>query len=314
MSPLAEVSTETAFEMIDGQQIFRQTWHTPAGELHERLRVTDDWLQELPARHGFLDDFRTARYLEYAFKTTADLATLPYIFPERNPADEASMAVAHAQARALADEFEVPLVGTSCDGLDWLIWLFPAQEAVLRAALEPEFIRTLLAPINTAEKQRLGFLLDLGVDAVLRRGWYESTDFWSPAMYREFAKPPLLAEVGAAHQAGLPVIYLMDSGIMPLLDELASVPFDCLLGADPATSQQDSRVIRELLPGKALWGGISGPLELGRGTPAQTEAAVERAFAACGNRGFILGPGVGIRHDWPEENIEACDRAWRRLR
>ncbi len=35
---------------------------------------------------------------------------------------------------------------------------------------------------------------------------------------------------------------------------------------------------------------------------------------ACGKTGFILGPGVGIRHDWPRENIEACSRAWKRLR
>ena len=314
VSPLPEVTTKTAFEVSAGQRVFRQTWHTPAGDLHERLRVTDDWLQELPPRHPLLDDFRTARYLEYPLKTAADLAALPYLFPRHNPADEAAMATAHAQARALADEFAVPLVGYLPDGLDWLIWLFPAQEAVLRAALDPDFVGALLAPVNAAYQQRLGVLLDLGVDAVLRRGWYESTDFWSPALYAQFARPPLLAEVDATHQAGIPFIYQMDSGIMPLLDELAAVPFDCLLGADPATSQQDTGTIRARLPGKALWGGLSGPLQLGRGTPAETEAAVERAFAACGNRGFVLGPGVGIRHDWPWANIEACDRAWRRLR
>jgi hypothetical protein len=314
VSPLSEVTTATAFEVNAGQRVFCQTWHTPAGDLHERLRVTGDWLQELPPRHPLLDDFRTARYLEYPFKTTSDLAALPYLFPRHNPADEVAMAAAHAPARALADEFAVPLVGYLPDGLDWLIWLFPAQEAVLRAALEPDFIRTLLASINAAYQQRLGLLLELGVDAVLRRGWYESTDFWSPSLYTQFAKPPLLAEVAATHQAGIPFIYQMDSGIMPLLDELASVPFDCLLGADPATSQQDSHTIRERLPGKALWGGLSGPLQLGMGTPADTEAAVARAFVVCGNRGFVLGPGVGIRHQWPWENIAACDRAWRRLR
>ena len=44
------------------------------------------------------------------------------------------------------------------------------------------------------------------------------------------------------------------------------------------------------------------------------DRAAEQAFAACGSRGFVLGPMVGIRADWPWENIEACDRAWRRLR
>jgi hypothetical protein len=40
----------------------------------------------------------------------------------------------------------------------------------------------------------------------------------------------------------------------------------------------------------------------------------ERAFAACGRRGFVLGPVVGFRCDWPWKNLDACDRAWRRLR
>jgi hypothetical protein len=107
----------------------------------------------------------------------------------------------------------------------------------------------------------------------------------------------------------------MDSGCVPLLPDLAALDFDCLAGVDPATTGgTDLACVRRGLPGKSLWGGISGPLHLGRGTPTEVEAAVERAFAACGRTGFVLGPMVGIRHNWPWENLEACDRAWRRLR
>jgi len=314
VTPAPEVTTETRFEERDGRRVLHQIWHTPAGDLEERLWATEDWLQELPARCPLGDDFRPSRYLEPPFKTREDLACLPYIFPLENAADRERMAASHQEARELAEEFQVALVASPHGGLDWLILLFKPQAIVMRALEEPEFVRDLMAPINAAYRQRLELALELGADAVLRRGWYESTDFWSPKLYADLAKPALLAEVELAHAAGVPVIYLMDSGVMPLLDELASVPFDCLLGVDPATSPQDLREIRRRLPGKALWGGISGPLHLGRGTPAQVEAAVERAFADCGREGFLLGPGVGIRHDWPTENLEACERAWKRLR
>jgi hypothetical protein len=72
--------------------------------------------------------------------------------------------------------------------------------------------------------------------------------------------------------------------------------------------------VRSELPGKSLWGGISGPEHLGRGTAEEVEQAVEKAFADCGKRGFILGPGVVFRNYWPWENLEAMERTWRRLR
>ncbi len=314
LTPAPEVRAETRFEEREGRRVFVQWWHTPAGDLEERLWATEDWLGELPTMYPLGDDFRPSRYLEPPFKTREDLAALPYLFPLESEADQEQMVVAHGEARALAEEFEVPVVAGVPAGLDWLIWLFRPQEIVMRAVLEPDFVCDLLAPINAAFQERLALALELGVDAVLRRGWYESTDFWSPTLYAQLAKPPLLREVALAHEAGAPVIYQMDSGITPLLGELDSVAFDCLLGGDPATSAQDQREIRRRLPSKALWGGISGPLHLGRGTPEQVERAVERAFADCGREGFILGPGVGLRHDWPTENLLACERAWRRLR
>ena len=157
-------------------------------------------------------------------------------------------------------------------------------------------------------------MLDLGVDGVCRRGWYESADLWSPALFVKFARGPLEQDIRACHSAGGVFIYLMDSGVVPMLGELGRLDFDCLFGVDPATSPVDLRRIRQALPGKSLWGGISGPLHIGRGTPGDAEHAVERAFEACGRSGFVLGPGVGIRYNWPWENVEACERAWRRLR
>lgn len=317
VSPVPEVEVEVRRETVHGERVLHQIWRTPGGTLEERLRITDDWPQAADPTAGpvyFGDDFRTSRYLEFPFKTEGDLAVLPYLFPDDNARDADVMAQQHRQLRPLADEFAVPLVGYHPAGMDWLIWLFPPEEIILRALTEPAFVQALLAQINRAYTRRLDILLGLGVDGLCRRGWYESTDFWSPTLFNTFARPTLATEIRACRAAGVPYIYLMDSGVQPLLPALAALDFDCLFGVDPATRPVDLAQLRAALPGKALWGGLSGPLHLGAATPAQVEHAVEQAFAACTPHGFALGPAVGIRATWPWENIEAMERAWRRLR
>lgn len=319
IQPSPEVSADVRIEESTKGAVLHQTWRTPAVALRESLRVSNDWPEAAEASPekpvGLLCDFRTARYIEWPFKTEADLAALPYVLPELTSRDEECLVQSYRRARALADRFDVPVFVDIRSGLDWLVWLFPAQEAVLCAVDRPGMARRILDHVAKVHRQRLEALLDAGIDGVIRSGWYESADLWSPELYRELAVPKLEQDFGLVRRVGKVAVYLMDSGVVPLLDDLARLQFDCLAGVDPATAGgTDLALIRRRLPGKALWGGISGPLHLGRGSPPDVEFAVKRAFSLCGKRGFILGPMVGFRHNWPWENLEACERAWRQLR
>jgi uroporphyrinogen-III decarboxylase len=317
VTPLPEVHVEVRYETLNDQPILHQVWHTPAGTVEERLRVTEDWPRgernaDTPV--GFYDDFRTSRYIEFPFKSASDLATVPFLFPVENARDLDGLASAHRDAKALAEEFQVPLFAYHSAGMDWLIWLYPLEEIILRARTDPAMVHSLLDQINSAYRSRLEAVLQLGVDGVCRRGWYESADLWSPRDFAAFARGPLAEDIRAVHAAGGVLIYLMDTGVAPLLGELGALGFDCLFGVDPLIGRVDLREVRRALPGKSLWGGISATLHIGLGTPAETERAVERAFESCGRVGFVLGPLEGLRHNWPWENIVAFERAWRRLR
>ena len=91
-------------------------------------------------------------------------------------------------------------------GLDWLVWLFPAEEAVMRAVDEPDMVAKILTHIAAAYHRRLDVLLDAGIDAIVRSGWYESADLWSPDLFRALAVPVLEKEISKAKAAGYSLV------------------------------------------------------------------------------------------------------------
>ena len=300
----------------DGQnKILHQTWETPAATLTEQILLTDDFEDYNGERHlGMLSDFRTSRYIEYPFKEEKDLEALKYIFPEDNPADEEYIKNSYESRKNLAAEFGCILMPYVSAGLDWLIWLYKAEEAVFRTVDHPEFIEKLLEPINKAYYKRMEMALNMGVDAIMRRGWYESADFWSPEIYERFAMPALKKEIDMCHEAGVPYVYIMDSGIKPLLPQLAALGIDCIQGADPVLGGTDISTLRAALPKTAIWGGLSGPAQFGADSPEPIEKAVEEAIEKTGKKGLILGMAVGYREYFPFSNYLAADKVWRKLR
>jgi len=316
VTPTADVTVEKRIETDGENRILCQIWKTPAGDITEKLKLTVDWDEsELRDHHlKFNSDFRTPRYMEFPFKTLKDLDALEYLFPLENPIDTEELIRTYSEKRKLADEFDYPLFVYFDAGMDWLMWLYPTDEFVIRTVEEPEFIAKLLDHINKAKHKRLELLLKLGVDGVTRRGWYESTDIWSPGIFRKFAKPVLEKEIEMTHAAGKTYTYLMVTGINPLLTDLADLKFDCLFGPEPALGGQDLKQIHDALPGKSFWGGISGPEHFGADSPDKAEKAVEKIISIYGKTGLVLGMGATYRYYWPWENFEAAERTWRRLR
>jgi len=337
VTPGKEVTTEAKYEQTAERTILHQIWNTPAGTIEEKLHVTEDWLDALPETSGdcyrnpismggklnapdrtgiigFSSDFRPTRYVEPPFKDSKDLDTLEYLFPLKNPIDEELIFLDYQYKKALSDEFDVPLIIYGDLGMDWLAWI-SKQEAFIWQLIEtPDETKKILDIINAAKRQRMQMLLDLGVDGVVRRGFYESTDFWNPAIFRDFAMPELRHEIEMTHAVGGIYTYMMISGVMALLPDLENMPFDCLWGVEPVLGVEDQRKVRESLPGKAMFGGISGPAHLELGTPEHTVQGVEEAFEIMGKSGFILGPRSMFRPHWSWENLAAFEGAWKRLR
>lgn len=174
--------------------------------------------------------------------------------------------------------------------------------------------------MEMADRSRvvLEILIDAGVDLVVRRGWYEITDFWSPDLYGRLLAEPLRMQVETAHQTGVKFTYVMNSGAMPLLSTSKEIGFDVLPNIDPVASGTDAGEIkREIGDAICLCGGVNNTHVLEEGTEADVREAVEGAIETLGpETGFILAPGDspgfvdGTDQAVVRRNIEVMIAAW----
>ena len=180
---------------------------------------------------------------------------------------------------------------------------------------QPEVLRRFLEIEHEATMRRAEVLADFGVDAICRNGFYETTDFWSPTQLRRWVVPYLEQEIEAMRSGGAVVVYTVETGLMPMLDLLRDLAFDAYNAIEPVLGRADMREIAAALtPSHAIWGGVSGPIHIGEGTPEGARQAVRDALTTVGRRGLVLSAVPSIRAHWPWENALTMFDEWRRLR
>jgi len=293
--------------------LLHKEFQTPAGALSATVRRTEDWPwgEDIP----FFDDFSPPRYEKPWIETREDLERLSYVLRPAAGQAKDEMVRQYREARALADEYGAAIGGSGGEGLDFACWFCGFEQAVLVGLEQPDLLEAIVAFQTELTLAKVELLCELGVDYIERRGCYESADFWSPALFRRFARPALEAEVNLAHKYNCPVSYWMLTGIQPLLAELQQIPFDLLRGIEASIGEDQQREIVQTLGGnKGFLGGVSATDDLHYGSPEQVRQAVRKAFDIYGRVGLILGTSVSIRHYFPWENVQAMIDEWKACR
>ncbi len=287
-------------------------YHTPAGVLRTEVRQTEDWRwgDHVP----LFDDYLVPRSRKYLVTGPDDLEALRYLLAPLTDDDIRAFGEESAPALAQARRHRLLVAGGWGAAADVLVWLMGFTEMVMAAVDQPEFLRDLLGLVEEWNRARLEVLLDQGIDLYLKRIFYESTDFWSPRLYREFLQPILAADVDLAHQAGAVVGGMMTTGTLPLVDELVATGMDAIIGVDPLAT--DMAAIKAKAAGRiALWGGVTGYTTVEHGTEEEVRAEVREALRVLSpGGGFVLSPVENIRdtseHTW--RNTLALVEEWRR--
>jgi len=317
-------------------RLLHRAYETPAGEITATVAQIADW--PYGDRLPIFDDYFTPRAVKYPVPAPQQLDALRYLFADPTPDDIDSFRAQAAARKRFADERELLLTGgwksqrfveNEDKGLigdnggtgtviDTLMWLCGGTAPLLWGYDDPDFLAQLIATIEHWNRRRLELHLEAGARLVMRRAWYEGTEFWSPSLYRRFILPGLKREVEMVHQAGARYGYIITSGMLPIADALLESGADVVIGVDPGEGKGTTlEEVRRSMGGKiALWGGVSGPLVIEQGTESMVRQAVEEAVATLGPTGrFILSPVDNVREDTPQawHNVRVFIDTWKML-
>ena len=267
-------------------------------------------------------------------KPEQDLEKVPYLFGPFKDSDIEQLRQEAEAAKKLADRYGLVLAGgwkgnvdptlqvdPGVMGCDAMAWLSGYMKMIELSQRKPDLVREYAEIIHRWNMKQLEIYLDVtAADILIRRAWYETTDFWTPKAFRHIIAPTIKEEAELVHQAGRKYAYIITSAFMPILDDILDSGVDVLIGLDPREGKgTDLQKVKEKFSakGKCLWGGVSGALTVEVGNEAETEAAVIDALQTLGKGGgFILSPVDNVREDTPNawRNTEVFIETWKRHR
>jgi hypothetical protein len=304
---------EVKYKIWKEGDVLHKTYSTLCGELHAAIRYNELW------PHGddipFYSDFNIGHFIKPWIQTEQDLACLKEIHKLVDSAElRARAASACAEAQALAGKYHLATMAPIGSGLTGAQLLFGAKELCLMTIEQPNLVDAYLEHEHQLNLRTIEVLGEFGVDIGRRNGFYETADFYGPAMLERFLGARLRREAAAIHDAGMVMSYTVHTGVMPILDHLAGLPMDNLFGIDIAFKRTDLRVLRDkLCPAKSLWIGPSSTFHIWEG-PEATRQAVRQVFEVVGKTGLILGACVSSHSIMPWESTLAMIDEWKQLR
>jgi len=306
-------------EEDDGVTYFCRRIDTPKGPLTGRVRQRDGW----PGRGRFplFDDLIVTRAREILVKPEQDLEKLAFVFGPFTDENINRLRESAREAARAAEKHRLLQVGGWMSygdkawdtnggvmGCDAMAWLSGFEQIMVLSMTKPDLVREYANIIHEWNLRQIEIYLDVtDADILWRRGWYETTEFWTPDAYRNIIAPTIRREADLVHQAGKKYGYIITAAFMPILDDILDTGVDALIGVDPKEGKgTDLRAVKEtfLSRRKTVWGGVSGAVTVELGTEQETEEAVVEALRTLGEGGgLILSPVDNVRED--------TDNAWR---
>jgi uroporphyrinogen-III decarboxylase len=263
----------------------------------------------------------SSRSIQYLVEKEEDLEKLEYILRPPNNDELRSYRQRVEKSRKFCDDKGILLTGYSQGIGDPVLWMSGIEIAVMSSVMNPDFLKQYVEIVSRWNKAILEIQIDAGIDLIVRRGWYESTDFWAPDLFREFLFEPLKQEIEIAHQAGVYFTYVMNSKAKPMLDIFSDLGFDIYSNIDPMTAGIDlADIKREIGKEITLFGGVNNFLVMETGTKDEVRKAVAEAIEKLSpDGGYILGLGddldcMSAYPETAERNFFEMVKVWKEMR
>ncbi|MCP4643590.1 MAG: hypothetical protein GY851_24290, partial [bacterium] len=278
-----EDSLIAAGEMDPTYPVRARDYTTPAGALRHAVRQTgedpgDGWVIQ-PDHVPLFEDYNIPRGIDHAVSSPADVEPVAYLFCPPNDAARSWFSERMAKVKTFADEQDVAVQAWAGFGMDAVVWLCGVEGAIMLAMDAPDEFARLLAIVTKADLARAELAASHpGVDAVVARGWYSSTDLWSPALFEQYVRPYIEAMSSVVHEHGKTFIYTMTTGVEVLGNQLADAGVDVLYFVDPVQDALPLETARDSLDERlTIVGGINSTT-LSSGSTEEIREGVTRAM------------------------------------
>ena len=218
--------------------------------------------------------------------------------------------------KLFAEQHSVPVQAWSAFGMDGVVWMTGVEGAIMMAMDDPKAFGQLVDVVAEADFGRTELAaFTPGVDMVVERGWYSSTDFWSPKLFDTFVYPHVQELASLAHRRGRKFGYVMTTGIEILGPRLADAGVDVLYFVDPVQDGLSVERARELLGDRVTLVGGTNALSLASGDSDRIRDEIRQAIEILGpTHRFILQPVDALFPDTPWESVEQMIAFWQEYR
>jgi hypothetical protein len=291
-------------------------YETPSGRLRHAVWQTGGespgWPVQ-PACVMLFEDYNVARAVEQPVSRPSDIAAIKHLFMPPDVPQRRWFADRVAEMKPFADARGLLVQAWSGFGMDAAVWVAGTHGAVMMALDAPEAFAHLMDLIAETDYARTELAASTdGVDVVCQRGWYSSTDFWSPALFDKYVYPHLAELTALAHRYGKKFAYTVTTGVERLGPRIADAGVDLLYFVDPVLDRLPVEKSKELFGDRMTVVGGTNALSLASGDPKRIREEVRRAVEVLGpTHRFILQPTDAIFPDTPWESVEQMIEAWR---
>lgn len=298
---------------MEGETIYK-TWITPSGELHASINYNDAWPHGLDI--PLFSDYLPAHGIEPWIKSIRDVECLRHILLAPQSRDDWDRIRFNLRAtRRLADTYGLAICFGSGTGLTGAVQVFGPTAVCELALTDPGLVDAYLELEHQYNLRNYELAMDLGIDMIGRNGFYETCDLFSPALLERFLFRRLQEEIRLVHAGGRVIGYTQLTGIMPMLDYLARLEFDCIVGPDVFFHGMDAVKINAALGAKkSFWTGPSDTIHMPWDKPEEVRQAVRHVFNVFGKTGLIITPCSSSKAVFPWNNVLAMIDEWKALR
>jgi hypothetical protein len=300
--------------------VLERHYQTPGGPLRHAIRQTGEdpgagWVTQ-PDHVELIEDYNIPRGVEHAVSRPSDIGPLGYLYRGPGSEEKSWFAERMSKVRSFAEDNGVAVQAWSAFGMDAAVWFCGTEGAIMMAMDAPEAFGQLMEIIAAADLARTELAVSTaGVDMVVERGWYSSTELWSPDLFDRYVYPHVRSLASLAHRHGKKFAYTMTTGVKVLGPRLADAGVDVLYFVDPVQDGITPEEALGLLDDRMTLVGGTNALSLASRDRERIRREVRQAVTTLGpTQRFILHPVDAIFPDTPWEGVEQMIEAWKEFR